>query len=117
VTGVGLLRSVAAIASLLAFSVAPGAGSPPVPNLSDPAVIAAGQKLFAERQCAVCHGNDGTGGVRLAGLGDLDPGDVFATIADGRVEGNLRMPAWRGVLSDKEIWQATAYVLALARSP
>ncbi|MBV8120473.1 MAG: cytochrome c [Alphaproteobacteria bacterium] len=116
-TGIGVLRPVAAVASLLACSAVAGTGSStPAPNLRDPAVVAAGRKLFEERQCATCHGSDGNGGVKLAGLGDLDPADVFATIADGRVEGNLRMPAWRGVLSDKEIWEATAYVLVLAHS-
>ena len=69
-----------------------------------------------DRQCAYCHGRDGNGGVKLRGLGNLDPADVFATIADGRVAGNLRMLAWRGVLSDKEIWEAVAYVLVLSPS-
>jgi hypothetical protein len=27
----------------------------------------------------------------------------------------LRMLAWRGVLSDEEIWQATAYVLSISQ--
>jgi mono/diheme cytochrome c family protein len=27
------------------------------------------------------------------------------------------MPAWRGVLSDEEIWQATAYVLSICQQP
>jgi hypothetical protein len=26
------------------------------------------------------------------------------------------MPEWRGVLSDKEIWEATAYVLSISQS-
>ena len=39
------------------------------------------------------------------------------TVALG-VRGCLRsrMPAWRGVLSDKEIWEAVAYVLVLSHS-
>jgi mono/diheme cytochrome c family protein len=105
------------VAAVAAIPAVPGAaGSEPVPNLSDPAVVQAGQKLFEDRQCAYCHGRDGDGGVKLRGLGNLDPADVFATIADGRVAGSRRMPAWRGTLSDKEIWEAVAYVLALAHS-
>jgi len=103
-------------AAIAAVAVARAAASEPVPNLGDPAVIEAGQKLFEDRQCAYCHGRDGNGGVRLRGLGDLDPADVFATIADGRVAGSRRMPAWRGVLSDREIWEAVAYVLVLSHT-
>src|SRR6516165_10456972 len=113
----GIFLSIAALAAGAAIlTVAGAASSQPIPNLSDPAVIQAGQKLFEDRQCAYCHGRDGNGGVKLRGIGDLDPADVFATIADGRVSGNLRMPAWRGVLSDKEIWEAVAYVLVLSHS-
>ena len=113
----GIFLSIAALAAGAAIlTVAGAASSQPIPNLSDPAVIQAGQRLFEDRQCAYCHGRDGNGGVKLRGLGKLDPADVFATIADGRVAGNLRMPAWRGVLSDKEIWEAVAYVLVLSHS-
>jgi mono/diheme cytochrome c family protein len=109
--------SAAAFAAVAAVpAVAGAASSEPAPNLRDPTVIAAGQKLFEDRQCAYCHGRDGNGGVKLSGLGNLDPADVFATIADGRVAGSRRMPAWRGTLSDREIWEAVAYVLALSHS-
>jgi mono/diheme cytochrome c family protein len=114
----GIFLSIAAIAAAAAVvAVAGAASSEPIPNLDDPAVIQAGQKLFEERQCAYCHGPDGNGGVKLRGLGKLDPADVFATIANGRIAGSRRMPAWRGTLSDKEIWEAVAYVLALNHSP
>ena len=113
----GIFSSIVAMAAGAAVpAVAGAASSEPIPNLSDPGVIQAGQKLFEDRQCAYCHGRDGDGGVKLRGLGNLDPADVFATIADGRISGNLRMPAWRGVLSDKEIWEAVAYVLVLSHS-
>jgi mono/diheme cytochrome c family protein len=97
-------------------AVAGAVSSEPIPNLDDPAVIQAGQKLFEERQCAYCHCPDGDGGVKLRSLGNLDPAEVFATIADGRISGDLRMLAWRGVLSDKDIWEAVAYVLVLSHS-
>jgi mono/diheme cytochrome c family protein len=87
-----------------------------VPNLKDPKKIAAGHDLFLAKQCAHCHGEDGRGGIDLTERG-LDPKDVFQSIADGREKKGLRMPAWRDVLSDEEIWQATAYVISISRQP
>jgi mono/diheme cytochrome c family protein len=92
------------------------AKSDEVPNLQDAQMIAAGRALFEAKQCTFCHGTDGKGGVRLAGRSDLEPGYVFQTIADGRVRAGRRMPSWRGVLTDEQIWQATAYVMTLSRS-
>jgi mono/diheme cytochrome c family protein len=85
-----------------------------VPNLKDPTVIAAGHDLFLARQCAHCHGVDGQGGINLTRR-ELDPKGVFQSIAEGREKRGLRMPAWREVLSDEEIWQATAYVLSISQ--
>ncbi len=86
-----------------------------MPNLKDPTMISAGHALFLEKQCAHCHGEDGTGGVNLARR-VLDAKGVFVSIADGREKNGIRMPAWREVMSDKEIWQAAAYVLSLSKS-
>ena len=83
-------------------------------NLSDPKIIAAGHALFLEKQCAHCHGEDGRGGVNLAQR-TLDAKGVFTSIADGRERNGIRMPEWRGVLSDKQIWEATAYVLSISQ--
>jgi mono/diheme cytochrome c family protein len=41
---------------------------------------------------------------------------VFTSIADGRERNGIRMPEWRGVLSDKQIWEATAYVLSISQA-
>ena len=87
-----------------------------VPNLKDPRMIAAGHDLYLQKQCAHCHGEDGKGGVNLARR-DLDPKGVFQSIADGREGRGLRMPAWRDVLTDEEIWKATAYVMSISRQP
>ena len=87
-----------------------------IPNLKDPKMIAAGHALFVERQCAHCHGEDGKGGVNLARR-ELDPKGAFQSIADGREKSGLRMPAWREVMTDEEIWKATAYVLSISRQP
>jgi mono/diheme cytochrome c family protein len=101
-----------AIAAILIAEVAHSEEN--VPNLKDPKVIAAGHDLFLAKQCAHCHGADGRGGINLTRR-ELDPKGVFQSIADGREKSGLRMPAWRGVLSDEEIWQATAYVLSISQ--
>ena len=85
-----------------------------IPNLKDPKVITAGHELFLEKQCAHCHGEDGRGGVNLAQR-TLDAKGVFTSIADGRERNGIRMPEWRGVLSDKQIWETTAYVLSISQ--
>jgi mono/diheme cytochrome c family protein len=86
-----------------------------MPDLKDPKLIAAGHELFLEKQCAHCHGEDGRGGINLARR-TLDAKGVFTSIAEGRERNGIRMPEWRGVLSDDEIWQATAYVLSISQS-
>jgi mono/diheme cytochrome c family protein len=94
----------------------PAVSAENVPNLKDPKMIAAGHDLFLAKQCAHCHGEDGRGGVNLTRR-ELDPKGVFQSISDGRERSGLRMPAWREVLSDEEIWQATAYVLSICQQP
>lgn len=96
------------------FVLTESAQSDDVRNLKDPQWIAAGRELFQTKQCAYCHGADGHGGVKLADRSDLEPTHVFQTIAEGRVRGNRRMPSWRGVLTDEQIWQATAFVMSIA---
>jgi mono/diheme cytochrome c family protein len=87
-----------------------------VPNLKNPKMIAAGHDLFLAKQCAHCHGVDGRGGINLTER-ELDPKGIFQSIADGREKRGLRMPAWRDVLTDEEIWQATAYVVSISQQP
>ena len=84
------------------------------PDLKDPKMISAGHNLFLEKQCAHCHGEDGKGGVNLARR-VLDPKGVFQSISDGREKNGIRMPAWREVLTDEEIWKATAYVMSISQ--
>ena len=111
------MRNIATIAcATLVLGVAvPRASADELPNLKDPTMISAGHALFLEKQCAHCHGEDGAGGVNLTRR-VLDAKGVFVSIADGREKNGIRMPAWREVLSDQEIWQATAYVLSICRS-
>lgn len=101
-------------AILLATLVAGAACADDSPNLKDPKMIAAGHELFLEKQCAHCHGENGAGGVNLTRR-DLDPEGAFQSIANGREKNGIRMPAWREVLSDEQIWEATAYVLSISQ--
>jgi mono/diheme cytochrome c family protein len=86
------------------------------PDLKDAKAIAAGHELFLAKQCAHCHGPDGKGGINLARR-ELDPKGVFQSITNGREKSSLRMPAWRGVMSDEDIWKVTAYVLSISQHP
>jgi mono/diheme cytochrome c family protein len=110
------MRSIAAIACamLVLGLTVEGSQADEMPNLKDPKMISAGHALFLEKQCAHCHGEDGTGGVNLTRR-VLDAKGVFVSIADGREKNGIRMPAWREVLTDQEIWEAAAYVLSISR--
>jgi mono/diheme cytochrome c family protein len=107
-------RIVAAV--VLVLGIVTTAQSADKPDLADPKVISAGRQLFAEKHCSHCHGANGDGGVNLTNRKLSDANSVFEAIADGQQSGSLRMPAWRGVLSDAEIWQTTAYVISLSRT-
>ena len=87
-----------------------------MPDLNDPEIISAGRQVFLEKHCSHCHVANGDGGVNLTNRDLNDPKYVFEAIADGQQRGSLRMPAWREVLTDAEIWQATAYVMSLGRA-
>ena len=87
-----------------------------VPDLKDPKTIAAGHELYLAKQCAHCHGLEGKGGINLARR-ELYPKGVFQSITDGRQKSGLRMPAWRSVMSDQDIWNVTAYVLSISQQP
>jgi len=80
--------------------------------------IAAGQQLFSQMNCVGCHSHGG-GGMGPALMDDewrygsrID--QIAATIAEGRPNG---MPAWRGRLTDDQIWQLAAYVRSLSGQP
>jgi mono/diheme cytochrome c family protein len=101
--------AVAVAASLCCMNAAYGEE----PDLTDSKLIAEGHDLFLGRQCAHCHGEDGNGGVNLTRRKLNDPKYVFEAISDGREKNGLRMPAWREVLTEKEIWEVAAYVLSI----
>ena len=77
--------------------------------------IAQGQQLFTMMNCVGCHANGG-GGMGPALMdgkwrygGRID--QIAASITGGRPNG---MPAWRGKLTNQQIWQLAAYVRSLS---
>ena len=80
--------------------------------------ISAGQTLYTQMNCVGCHSHGG-GGMGPALMDDewryggrLD--QIAATIAEGRPNG---MPAWRGKLTQDQIWKLAAYVRSLSGQP
>lgn len=105
-------------------TINPG-GAPPPPldaraSLYDnnaPAV-SEGQQLFTQMNCVGCHSHGG-GGMGPALMDDewryggrID--QIATTIAEGRPNG---MPAWRGKLTEDQIWKLAAYVRTLSGLP
>ena len=111
------MRNIAALAfaMLVLTAEAVPIAADELSNLNDPNIIAAGLVLFLEKLCALFHVLDVTGVVNLARR-VLDAKGVFVSIADGREKNGIRMPAWREVLTDQEIWEATAYVLSISKT-
>jgi cytochrome c oxidase cbb3-type subunit 3 len=98
----------------------PGANSIPTPPNSNmyqesAYAVAEGQKLYEEYNCVGCHAHGG-GGIGPP-LMDRDwiygsePGNVFATIMQGRPNG---MPSFRNRIPEYQAWELAAYVRSLA---
>lgn len=84
--------------------------------------ITRGKQIFASH-CAACHGTSGRGdgpvaaslSDRMDDLSSLPPGPIFP---DGVVvfriaNGKGLMPAWRGTLTEGEMWDVLNYIRAL----
>ncbi len=86
------------------------AAETPADSAGPAADMALGQSVF-EANCAVCHGQNGEGGVgpQLGGGAAVanfpDPADQIAVVTDGRAA----MPAWGSSLSEEEIAAVVAY--------
>ncbi len=83
----------------------------------DAQAIAAGEPIYL-RECAECHGEDGTGEIRgtpdftnPAVRGGLieNPGEPLCRVS----EGLNRMPAYKDILTETEIWQVLTYIASL----
>jgi mono/diheme cytochrome c family protein len=86
----------------------------PNPLLNDPAVIGAGEHLFA-RHCASCHGTDANGSRRRPSLRT----DRVKQATDGELQWLLRngslahgMPSWSS-LPEIQRWQLVRYLHSL----
>jgi len=80
--------------------------------------ISRGQQLYTQMNCVGCHSHGG-GGMGLPLMDDewrygsrID--QVATTIAEGRPNG---MPAWRGKLTEDQIWSLAAYVRSMSGLP
>ena len=76
--------------------------------------IAQGQMLYNQMNCVGCHFHGGGMGVALMDGkwrygGRID--QIAASIMEGRPNG---MPAWRGRLTEQQMWQLAAYVRTLS---
>ena len=74
-----------------------------------------GKRLFTTMNCSGCHFNGG-GGIGPPLMDDKwiygsDPGQVFATIVQGRPNG---MPSYARKLPDYQVWQLAAYVRSIS---
>lgn len=91
----------------------------PIPARAE--TIAAGQEHFGHH-CGICHGRDGQGtGVPFATkmsppVPDLSSKDV-QDYADGQLKWVIEngidpsgMPAWKGILSDDEMWKVVDFI-------
>jgi cytochrome c oxidase cbb3-type subunit 3 len=105
-------------------TIYPGGGSPPALDAraklydNNAPAIAEGQQLYTWMNCVGCHSHGG-GGMGPPLMDDewryggrID--QIAATIAEGRPNG---MPAWRGRLTDDQIWKLAAYVRTLSGQP
>ncbi len=78
--------------------------------------ISQGGRWYKAFNCSGCHAAGGGGGMGPALMddqwrygGNID--QIHATIVEGRPNG---MPAWRGKLTDAQIWQLSAYIRAMS---
>ena len=99
----------------------PGNASPPGDDPraahyeQNAAAISQGQSLYGSMNCAGCHSHGG-GGMGPALMDDkwrygARTDQIVASIAEGRPNG---MPAWRGKLTEQQMWQIAAYVRSMS---
>jgi cytochrome c oxidase cbb3-type subunit 3 len=77
--------------------------------------VSQGKWLYNQMNCVGCHAHGG-GGMGPPLMDDqwiygAEPENVFETIVEGRPNG---MPAFRGRLSNQQVWQLVGYVRSLS---
>jgi mono/diheme cytochrome c family protein len=94
------------------------------PNAPTPDSITQGKDLF-QKNCVLCHGPEGHGdGPAAAGLA-TKPSNLVETAAHHsagnlawKIEnGRTPMPAWKGILSESQIWDLVNYIRNLGKHP
>lgn len=111
------------LAAVLLAGLAAGCNNAPLPEGARAGRDeAAGRRIF-QRKCASCHASNGDGKTIVAGhfpyanlidgrwRADGSPASIELQIRDGKDP----MPKFEGKLTDEEIRQTVAYVLALTR--
>jgi cytochrome c oxidase cbb3-type subunit 3 len=100
-------------------SFVPGGNSPrvswPNPYQESAYTVAEGKRLFSWYNCVGCHAHGG-GGMGPALMDSVwiygsDPGQIYATIVQGRPNG---MPSWGSRIPEYQVWELVAYVRSLA---
>ena len=98
----------------LAADTTAAAGQSANPHSGNTDSIQNGKKLF-RGVCARCHGRNGEGNARMAGVGNLrkfNRGyDAYTMIV---VNGRKKMPAWGGIISLPDINDIGSYLETLA---
>jgi len=105
-------------------TIFPGSSVPPALDMraklydNNANAIGRGQQLYTQMNCVGCHSHGG-GGMGPPLMDDqwrygsrID--QIATTIAEGRPNG---MPAWRGKLTEDQIWELAAYVRTLSGLP
>lgn len=80
------------------------------PFSGDPEAIAAGRRLYRST-CYICHGNTGARGPNLR-KSPLKGQSFIKVVINGRK--GTQMPAWKGKLTEEEMWRILAYIEAPA---
>jgi mono/diheme cytochrome c family protein len=104
--------------------VSPGCRNPSLPEGgSRDRDVAAGRRIF-QRKCTSCHNSNGDGRTIVAGhfpnanlIDGVWRSDGSASSIETQIrQGRDPMPKFEGKLTDEEIRQTVAYVLALSKS-